>query len=55
MGFQRPIIALTAHALKSERDRALKEGFTNYLTKPVDRSQLIATVAELSSSGIVNS
>ncbi len=31
-----PIIALTAHALKEERDRAMSFGFTDYLTKPLN-------------------
>lgn len=43
--FQKPVIALTAHALKSERDRALRAGFTSYLTKPIDRNTLVMTLA----------
>lgn len=45
--FNKPIIALTANALKSERDRALNEGFTSYLTKPVDRQKLLSTLSQL--------
>lgn len=45
--FLKPVIALTAHALKSERDRALNEGFTSYLTKPIDRSVLVTTIADV--------
>ena len=40
-GFDRPIIALTAHAMKEERKRCLDYGFTDHLTKPVDRDVLI--------------
>lgn len=36
-----PIVALTAHAFKDERDRALANGFNDYLTKPINRGQLI--------------
>lgn len=42
-----PIVALTAHALKSERDRALTQGFDAYMTKPINRAELIRTLREL--------
>lgn len=50
-GYDRPIIALTAHALKEERDRSLKVGCTDHLTKPIDRRMLIQEVARF--AGIV--
>jgi two-component system, sensor histidine kinase len=40
-GYKRPIIALTAHALKEERDKAIRTGCNGHLTKPVDRKELI--------------
>ena len=42
-----PIIALTAHALPEFRDRALSAGMSEYITKPVDRKQLLSAIQSL--------
>ncbi|MRI82917.1 MAG: hypothetical protein C6I00_00685 [Nitratiruptor sp.] len=36
-----PIIALTAHALKGDRERFMQKGFDEYITKPINRSDII--------------
>lgn len=44
-GYQKPVIALTAHAMKDEKDKCLANGFTAYLTKPIDKELLISTLS----------
>lgn len=39
-----PIIALTAHALADDRERAKAVGFTSYLAKPVEPRTVVAEV-----------
>ena len=39
-----PVIALTAHAMSSDRDKAEKSGFNDYATKPVDFPALVKMI-----------
>ncbi|MBC7457904.1 MAG: response regulator, partial [Bdellovibrionaceae bacterium] len=45
LGFDKPIIALTAHAMKEEKEKCLSSGFTNYLTKPITRNTLLDMIS----------
>lgn len=42
-----PIIALTAHAFKEDRDRCFAAGMDVYLTKPINSKELIAAMEQL--------
>ncbi len=39
-----PIIAVTAKAMKGDREKAITSGATDYITKPVDTGQLLAVM-----------
>jgi CheY-like chemotaxis protein/HPt (histidine-containing phosphotransfer) domain-containing protein len=45
-GYTAPIIALTAHAMADDRARCIRAGCSDYITKPVDRADLLAMVAK---------
>jgi PAS domain S-box-containing protein len=49
-GYTRPIVALTAHAMASDRDKCIQAGCDDYTTKPIDRSKLLEAVGQFLNS-----
>lgn len=43
-GYDKPIIALSAHAVLEEKQRALQSGFTDYVVKPIKVKQLLTAL-----------
>jgi two-component system cell cycle response regulator DivK len=44
---QLPVIALTAHAMAGDSDRALAAGFDGYITKPIEVATFLSQIEEV--------
>jgi PAS domain S-box-containing protein len=53
-GYKKPIVALTAHAIKQERLNSISAGCDDHLTKPIDRKTLIESVCKFTQGLLVH-
>jgi len=53
-GLHIPIVAMTAHAMKGDRERCLEVGMDGYLVKPIRAEQLFRQIEEISGAAAVS-
>ena len=46
-GTHTPIVALTAHAMKGDKERYLSHGMDGYVSKPIKRAELFSVIEDL--------
>ena len=47
IGYQKPIVALTANAMSGDRERCMAAGCTDFTPKPVERKALLSVLQRL--------
>ncbi len=52
LGRHTPIVAMTAHAMAGDRERCLDAGMDDYLSKPLQRAELLALLERISAGPI---
>ena len=50
-GLHTPILAMTAHAMKGDRERCLSAGMDGYVNKPIDPGEFVNTVESIAGEG----
>ena len=46
-GKRLPIIAMTAHAMKGDRERCIAAGMDGYITKPIQLNEVLRSIEEV--------
>ena len=49
-----PIVAMTAHAMKGDRERCLAAGMDGYIAKPLQPAELVAVLARLAPDTVID-
>ncbi len=44
--YHKPIVAVTAHAMKGDREQCLAQGFDSYLSKPISKTKLLEVLSQ---------